>query len=153
MQNNKSIIALLYDFDKTLCTKDMQEYTFIPNVGLTSQEFWKESNNLSKDKKMDGILAYMWVMLEKAHAARVSIRRENFVVRGKDLEFYPGVVDWFERINQIGEDLDVQVEHYIISSGLHEIIEGSSIYNNFKEVFACEYLYDENDVACCRKMQ
>lgn len=151
MQNNKSIIALMYDFDKTLCTKDMQEYTFIPNVGLTTQEFWTESNNLSKERKMDGILAYMWLMLEKAHAAKVSIRRENFVLRGKDLEFYPGVVEWFERINQIGEDLDVQVEHYIISSGLHEIIEGSSIFNNFKEVFACEYLYDENDVACWPK--
>jgi len=151
MQNNKPVIALMYDFDKTLCTKDMQEYTFIPNVGLTTQDFWKESNNLSKDKKMDGILAYMWVMLEKAHAARVSIRRGNFVKLGKDLEFYHGVEDWFERINQIGEDLNVQVEHYIISSGLHEIIEGSSIYNNFKEVFACEFLYDENDVACWPK--
>ena len=94
MQNNKSIIALMYDFDKTLCTKDMQEYTFIPNVGLTTQEFWTESNNLSKERKMDGILAYMWLMLEKAHAAKVSIRRENFVLRGKDLEFYPGVVEW-----------------------------------------------------------
>lgn len=150
-KKNKPVVAIMYDFDKTLCTKDMQEYTFIPNVGLTANEFWAESNQLAKDKKMDGILAYMHVMLEKAHAARQSIRREEFVKMGKDLEFFPGVVEWFERINRIGCDLDLNIEHYIISSGLHEIIEGSSIYKQFSDVFACEYLYDENNVACWPK--
>ena len=114
-KKNKPVVAIMYDFDKTLCTKDMQEYTFIPNVGLTANEFWAESNQLAKDKKMDGILAYMHVMLEKAHAARQSIRREEFVKMGKDLEFFPGVVEWFERINRIGCDLDLNIEHYIIS--------------------------------------
>lgn len=141
----------MYDFDKTLCTKDMQEYTFIPNVGLTPKDFWKESNQLAKDKKMDAILAYMYLMIEKAHVARVSIRRDEFVKMGKDLEFFPGVVDWFKRINKIGDELGLSIEHYIISSGLHEIIEGSSIYKEFKDVFACEYLYDENDIACWPK--
>lgn len=141
----------MYDFDKTLCTKDMQEYTFIPNVGLTPKDFWKESNQLAKDKKMDAILAYMYLMIEKAHAARVSIRRNEFVKMGKDLQFFPGVIDWFKRINSIGDELGLSVEHYIISSGLREIIEGSSIYKEFKDVFACEYLYNENDVACWPK--
>lgn len=141
----------MYDFDKTLCTKDMQEYTFIPNVGLTPKDFWKESNQLAKDKKMDAILAYMYLMIEKAHVARVSIRRDEFVKMGKDLQFFPGVVDWFKRINIIGDELGLSIEHYIISSGLHEIIEGSSIYKEFKDVFACEYLYDENDIACWPK--
>lgn len=141
----------MYDFDKTLCTKDMQEYTFIPNVGLTPKDFWKESNQLAKDKKMDAILAYMYLMIEKAHVARVSIRRDEFVKMGKDLQFFPGVVDWFKRINKIGDELGLSIEHYIISSGLHEIIEGSSIYKEFKDVFACEYLYDENDIACWPK--
>jgi 2-hydroxy-3-keto-5-methylthiopentenyl-1-phosphate phosphatase len=151
MKKQKPVLALMYDFDKTLCTKDMQEYTFIPNVGMTPAEFWTESNTLAKERKMDGILAYMYVMLQKAHAARQSIRREDFVKLGKDLEFYPGVEDWFGRINQIGEDLGVKVEHFIISSGLQEIIEGSSIYKYFNKVFACEFLYDENDVACWPK--
>ena len=151
MEKNKPIIAIMYDFDKTLCTKDMQEYTFIPNVGMTAKEFWNEANALSKERKMDSILAYMHVMLEKAHAARKSIRRKEFVKLGKDLEFFPGVEEWFERINQIGAELGIDIEHYIISSGLHEIIEGSGIFKQFKEVFACEFLYDENDVACWPK--
>ncbi len=151
MKKGKPIVALMYDFDKTLCTKDMQEYTFIPDVGMTPDDFWHDSEDLAKGKKMDRILAYMRVMLDKAHTARRSIRREDFVKLGKDLEFYPGVEEWFNRINQIGNDLGVKVEHYIISSGLHEIIEGSSIYKNFREVFACEFLYDENNVACWPK--
>ena len=150
-KKKKPIVAIMYDFDKTLCTKDMQEYTFIPNVGLSPSEFWTESNQLAKDKKMDGILAYMHVMLEKAHPARQSICREEFVKMGKDLEFFPGVTEWFGRINKIGNELDLKIEHYIISSGLHEIIEGSSIYSQFSDVFACEYLYDENNVACWPK--
>lgn len=150
-KKNKSIVAIMYDFDKTLCTKDMQEYTFIPNVGLTPKDFWTESNQLAKDKKMDAILAYMYLMIEKAHAAKVSIRRDEFVKMGKDLQFFPGVIDWFMRINKIGDELGLSIEHYIISSGLHEIIEGSSIYKEFKDVFACEFLYNENDVACWPK--
>jgi len=81
----------------------------------------------------------------------VSIRRNEFVKMGKDLQFFPGVIDWFKRINSIGDELGLSVEHYIISSGLREIIEGSSIYKEFKDVFACEYLYNENDVACWPK--
>ncbi len=123
MKKQKPVVALMYDFDKTLCTKDMQEYTFIPNVGMTPGEFWTESNTLAKERKMDGILAYMYVMLQKAHAARQSIRREEFVKLGKDLEFYPGVEDWFGRINQIGDDLGVKVEHFIISSGCGKLLK------------------------------
>ena len=147
----KPVVAILYDFDKTLCTKDMQEYTFIPNLGMTATDFWAESEKLSKDKKMDGILAYMYLMIDKARSAHIKIQREEFVKLGVDLELYPGVETWFERINRIGEDLGIKVEHYIISSGLREIIEGSSIYKHFREVFACEFLYDENNVACWPK--
>ena len=150
-KRSKPIIAFMYDFDKTLCTKDMQEYTFIPNVGMTATEFWSESGKLSKEKKMDGILAYMYLMIDKARSTHIKIQREEFVKLGADLEFYPGVETWFERINRIGEELGVKVEHYIISSGLREIIEGSSIYKYFREVFACEFLYDENNVACWPK--
>lgn len=151
MKSGKPVLALMYDFDKTLCTKDMQEYGFIPNVKMSTSDFWKEANSLAKEKKMDGILAYMYIMLEKAHAAKQNIQRNSFVELGKTLEFYPGVEAWFTRLNQIGKDVGVNLEHYIISSGLHEIIEGSSIYKNFREVFACEFLYDENNVACWPK--
>ncbi len=143
MKNKRPVIALMYDFDKTLCTKDMQEYSFIPNVGLTAREFWDEANSLAREKKMDGILAYMYVMLDKARSAKtVSVRRESFVALGRDLEFYPGVETWFDRMGAFGREQGVDVRHFIISSGLREIIEGSSIYKYFAEVFACEFLYD-----------
>ena len=151
MKKNIPVFAIMNDFDKTLCTKDMQEYTFIPKVGLTAEQFWSEANVLAKKKKMDKILAYMYLMLDKSHLAKKSIRREDFVTLGKDLEFFPGVIDWFDRINKIGKNLGVKIEHYIISSGLKEIIEGSTIYKNFKEVFASEFLYDENALACWPK--
>ena len=152
MKNNKkTTVAIMYDFDKTLCTKDMQEYTFIPNVGMTAEAFWAEAKALATERKMDGVLTYMYLMLEKSHAARRSIRRDDFVALGKDLEFFPGVTEWFERIRRFGEEIGVTVEHYIISSGLREIIEGSEIFNAFREVFACEFLYDENGVACWPK--
>ncbi len=147
----RPVIALMYDFDKTLCTKDMQEYTFIPNVGLTPEEFWAEAGELSAGKKMDPVLAYMYLMREKAHAAKIPVKREAFVKLGRDLEFFPGVESWFERINRFGKELGVTAEHYIISSGLREIIEGSSIYGAFRDVFACEFLYDENDTVCWPK--
>ena len=149
--NRKPIIALMYDFDNTLCTKNMQEYTFIPEVGMTTEEFWKESNSQSREKNMDGILSYMYVMLERAKASKKSIRKEAFMELGKDLEYYQGVTTWFSRINEIGRSLGAQIEHYIISSGLREIIEGSKIFHEFKEVFGCEFLYDENGIACWPK--
>ena len=151
MGKKRPIIAIMYDFDKTLCTKNMQEYSFIPNVNMKPKEFWEASNRLAKEKKMDGILAYMYLMREKAHAAKKRIQRDSFVDMGKSLEFFPGVCDWFKRTNDLGKDLGVKVEHYIISSGLREIIEGCQIIKYFKEVFACEFLYNENNVPCWPK--
>ena len=151
MAAKKPIIALMYDFDKTLCTTDMQAYTFIPDLGMSAEAFWQKASDLAEKKKMDRILAYMYLMLDEAHICRKPIRRNDFVALGKDLELYPGVQEWFCRINQFGKEQGVTVKHYIISSGLREIIEGSSIFKEFDEVFAGEFLYDENDVACWPK--
>lgn len=148
---SKPIIALMYDFDKTLCTTDMQAYTFIPNLGMSAEEFWQKASNLAEKHKMDRILAYMYLMLDEAHIHRKPIRRSDFVALGKDLELYPGVAEWFSRINRFGKEQGVTIKHYIISSGLREIIEGSSIYKEFDDVFAGEFLYDENGVACWPK--
>lgn len=141
------IIALMYDFDKTLSTKDMQEYTFIPMVNMTPQEFWDSSNKLSKEQKMDKILAYMYTMLRKADQNDVSIQRKTFTECGRSIKFFPGLDSWFERINEYGKVWGATVEHYIISSGLKEIIEGSPIGHEFKEIYGCEYYYDSNGVA------
>ncbi len=143
----KPVIALMYDFDKTLCTNDMQNYSFIPSLGISTDDFWTEVNDFTKANEMDGLLCYMFMMLKKAGAHNIPIRREDFVRLGAKIEYYPGVAEWFERMNKYGRNLGVEIEHYVISSGLQEIIEGSSIYNSFKKTYACEFLYDINGVA------
>ncbi len=138
--------AIMYDFDKTLCTRDMQEYSFIPDLGISPSVFWSETEKLAKNG-MDRILAYMYHMLRRAREAGRPIRRENFVSLGRDIDFFPGVTQWFDRITQYGLERGVTIEHYIISSGLREIIEGSKIAGRFKRIYACEFHYDENGVA------
>ena len=140
---SKPIIALLYDFDRTLSTQDMQNYQFIPSLNMEPDAFWKEANKFARDNKMDGILAYMYVMIEKAKEKGVSFRRETLVKMGKNIDFFEGVESWFDRINRFGARQGVSVEHYVISSGLREIIEGCAIRDRFKEIFACEFLYNE----------
>ena len=149
--SQKPVIAIMYDFDKTLCTKNMQDYSFIPNLGMSSEDFWAASDKLAKSQKMDGILAYMRQMIVESKKNSKSIHRKDFVALGEKMEFYKGVEEWFGRINAYGAKQGVQIEHYIISSGLREIIEGCKIYKEFKDVFACEFLYDENDIACWPK--
>lgn len=147
----KHTVAMMYDFDKTLCTKDMQEYTFIPALNMKPDEFWKKAAELSDEQGMDKILGYMYLMLRESKRASHSIRREDFVRLGQDVEYFEGVENWFAAINQFGKSIGIEIEHYIISSGLCEIIQGSSIYKHFKKVYACEFLYDENGVACWPK--
>lgn len=148
----KPIIALLYDFDKTLCTQDMQNYAFIPSLGMQPADFWREANTFGWQEHMDGILAYMYTMLRKSKEKGLSIRRENLVEMGRSIELFPGVKEWFARINAFGESLGVEVEHYILSSGLREIIEGSGISHEFKKVYASEFYYDESGVPVWPKL-
>ena len=138
----KTIVALLYDFDKTLCTQDMQNYTFIPSLGMEPGSFWQEANVFGQREEMDGILAYMYMMLEKSRALNVSLTRDFLRRCGRNIDFFPGVTDWFERVNAHGRTLGVQVEHYVISSGLREIIEGSAIADAFTKIYASEFYYN-----------
>lgn len=142
-EKKKQIIALMYDFDKTLCAKDMQEYSFIPNIGMDAPTFWQEANKLSIKNDMDRILAYMYLMKKLAKKKDLPITKESFQELGKDVVLYKGVKTWFKRINAYGKSLGVEIEHYIISSGLKEIIEGTKIANEFKRIYACEFHYNE----------
>ncbi|MGV8906717.1 MAG: HAD family hydrolase [Acetobacterium sp.] len=146
------VIAIMYDFDKTLCTKDMQEYEFIPSLGISPKEFWEESNILATQEGMDSILAYMYMMIKKSNEKKIPIHRNKFVELGAGIEYFEGVTDWFDRINAFGHQLGVTIEHYVISSGLKEIIEGSKIKKEFKQIYACEYHYDQNGIADWPKM-
>ena len=143
MTGQRPIIAFLYDFDKTLCTTDMQNYAFIPSLGMTPAEFWAEANGFGRRNRIDGVLAYMYIMLREAERKNLPFTRRDLAEKGRGIELFPGVQDWFGRINAFGAEQGVQVEHYVISSGLREIIEGSSISGAFKEIYASEFYYDE----------
>lgn len=148
----RPIIALLYDFDKTLCTTDMENYTFIPALGYTPAQFWQKANSFGRDNHMDGLLAYMYTMIQECAAQNIKLDRAFLNHCGESIQLFPGVREWFARINAFGESLGVQVEHYVISSGLREIIEGSGIAQEFREIYACEFYYNENGDACWPKL-
>lgn len=146
------IVALLYDFDKTLCTRDMQEYTFIPSLGMEADDFWAEAEKVASKEKMDSVLAYMYCMIDQAAKAGVPLTRDVLVEFGKHIEYHPGVLEWFERINRYGEEAGLKVEHYILSSGLKEIIDGTVVAKHFKRIFASEFMYNEEGNAMWAKM-
>ncbi|MBQ8572064.1 MAG: HAD family hydrolase [Ruminococcus sp.] len=145
------IIAIMYDFDKTLCTRDMQEYDLIPKLNMSSEDFWAEANGFGRAQKMDGILAYMYTCVKRCREKGVSLKRESFVESGRNVELYNGVDTWFDRINAFGKEQGARIEHYVISSGMKEIIEGTSIADKFTEIFACEFYYDEQGNAAWPK--
>jgi len=140
----KPILAIMYDFDKTLSTTDMQNYGFIPALGLTPDEFWGATGEFSARTGCERILSYMYMMIAKAKEKNIKLTREFLKECGKNIKYHPGVTTWFDRINQIGADRGVKVEHYLVSSGTKEIVEGCSIYNCFTKTYGCEFLY-END--------
>ncbi len=141
-------VAMMYDFDKTLCTKDMQEYSLLQDLGYEdASAFWKEVGKLSVENSMDGIACYLYLLQEKFAKMDKPLRKEDFKEVGKKIELYEGVSSFFERINAYGRSVGLEVEHYIISSGMQEIIESSPIAKEFTKIYACKYYYDEEGIA------
>lgn len=147
---DKKTIALVYDFDGTLSPKPMQEYTFLPKIGEDPKAFWAEANGLAREQGADGLITYMHLMYKKAKAKGVRIDREDLVQLGRDVELFPGVEEWFDEMRQYVKMLPgthgVSLRHYLVSSGLTEIIEGTRIYRRFHNVFASEYWFDPYDL-------
>lgn len=144
----KPTVALIYDFDGTLSPCNMQEYDFLKAIGIKNKDdFWEEVNSMVKQHDASNVLCYMKLMIDKARIAGRSIRREAFVEYGKSVELYKGVEDWFDLIERLAKKYDVVVEHYINSSGLKEMIEGTKIANKFKHIYACSFLYDIDGIA------
>ena len=147
MRKRKPTIALIYDFDGTLSPSNMQEYDFLKAIEIKDKKkFWSENSKMVIDHNASNILCYMKLMLDKAKASHVSVKRQQFVDFGKSIELYKGVTEWFALINEIGKKNGVVIEHYINSSGLREMIEGTPIAKEFKEIYACSFMY-EDDVA------
>ena len=149
MFQKKNLIpmAICYDFDGTLSPGNMQEYGFIKKLGIAPEDFWKESNQFAKNHQMDGILAYMKMVIDKSKENHLPFRRQDFQSYGKTVQLYPGVEKWFRQISAYALKKGIQLDHYIISSGMKEMIEGTKIARCFKEIFASSFLYDENGVA------
>lgn len=141
-------MAIAYDFDGTLAPGNMQEYDFIPALQMRSKQFWAAVNEHAKRHEADQILAYMYVMLEEARKAQVAVRKADFKNYGAKIVLFPGVQDWFDRVNAYAKGKGVRLQHYIISSGLREMVEGTSIYKKFRKVYASGFMFDHNDVAC-----
>lgn len=142
------VLAICYDFDKTLSPNDMQAQGYIQSVGYDVEQFWKESNGMAKENDMDGNLAYMYKMVKEAEGNLV-FNKKALAEYGAKVQLFPGVDDWFERIRDYGKDRGVIVEHYIISSGLKEMIEGTKIAKNgaFEKIYASSFYYNERGVA------
>lgn len=143
----QEILAIMYDFDKTLSTEDMQNFSFIPKVGSTPAEFWGETTEICKKNNIEKILSYMYVMIKKAREKGIKLTREFLNACGKEIQYWPGVIEWFKNINEYGLKHGVKVEHYLVSSGTLEIVEGSKIFHEFTKTYACEFVYDDKGEA------
>lgn len=138
----KPIVAIMYDFDKTLSTTDMQNYMFIPALGMKPDEFWGATGEFSRKTEVERILSYMYMMVKLCQEKGIKLTKKFLNECGKKIDYYPGVENWFKRINKYGQALDVKVEHYLLSSGTKEIVEGSKIAKYFKEIYGCEFYFD-----------
>ena len=138
-------IAIMYDFDKTLSPRDMEEYSLIPHLGYENpRKFWNEVTALADRNRMDSISAYLYLLQRKYEENGEPLQMDAFHDLGRAVELFPGVKSWFGRINDYGLEKDFMVEHYIISSGMSEVLEAVPIAKEFKRIYACRYYYDEH---------
>ena len=146
-KSDKPVVAICYDFDKTLSPDNMQAQGYLQAINYENQdEFWRETNELACRNEMDSNLAWMYLMLRGARGKEI-FRRDMLERYGASVELYDGVTEWFDRICRYGEECGVTVEHYIISSGLKEMIEGTCIGDKFTKIYASSFYYDEDGVA------
>ena len=143
----KPVVAICYDFDKTLSPDNMQAQGYLQAINYENQyEFWEETNKIACEHEMDSNLAWMYLMLKGARGKEI-FRREMLAGYGSKVKLYTGVTEWFDRIRQYGEERGIIVEHYIISSGLREMIEGTKVAGKFEKIYASSFFYDEDGVA------
>lgn len=147
-KEDKPVVAICYDFDRTLSPDDMQAQGYIQDVGYDVQKFWEESNKLAWENDMDTNLAYMYKMVEEAEGNFV-LNKKELAKYGSKVKLFPGVKEWFSRIREYGRQKNVIIEHYIISSGLKEMIEGTEMAKNheFEKIYASSFFFNDRGVA------
>lgn len=147
MTKKRPTVALIYDFDGTLSPGNMQEFGFIQAIGKDKAEFWAKNKKLSENNDANGILTYMYLMIQAAKSNGISLRRESFKRFGENVELFDGVKEWFTLVNEYGKSIGLDIKHYINSSGLKEMIEGTPIAKEFENIYACSFLYDVDGIA------
>ncbi len=141
------VLAICYDFDKTLSPNDMQAQGYIQSIGYeNTDDFWQKSNELAKNNDMDQNLAYMYQMKKEAEGALL-FTKKTLIEQGSKVSLFPGVESWFSRVNEYGKSKGIKVEHYIISSGLKEMIEGTKIADEFERIYASSFYFNKRGVA------
>jgi hypothetical protein len=151
----QNTIAMVYDFDGTLSPQPMQEYTVLPTIGMNPKNFWKEVNQESKDTVSESMLVYMRLLLKKADDVQTHIGRKDLKEMGKKIKYFPGVDTWFDRIDDFVKKEGkgkIKIRHYLISAGLKEILEGTSVKKHFERIYASEYHFDHHDRATFPKL-
>ena len=149
MENNeqKQKIAIMYDFDDTLSVDCMENFGLFQYLGVDKYDFFDKADQNASKLNMDKVMAFLYTLLKEAKDKNLPLTKNHFMEFGKNIEYFPGVITWFDRINKFGLDHGFIIEHYIISSGLNEIIDGCKIKDKFKKIYACEYVYNENKEA------
>ena len=138
-------VAIVYDFDKTLSTDDMQAFGFIQGLDMQVNDFWDRCAEFSEENQVESVLTYMYLMKKYSKEKGKPITKEYLQKCGENVKFFDGVEEWFDRINEYGKQNGVQVEHYLVSSGIKEIIEGTPIANKFKQIYACSFVYENGE--------
>ncbi len=149
MSEPQNILAIVYDFDHTLSPHYMQDHTILRRAGVDPSEFWLSCTTLIKERGYDQELAYMKRMLDYDGIRKLS--NADLQAMGPDLTFFPGVPDFFEELNAIVQqtryaEWDIHLEHYVVSSGLKAILDGSNIAKHVKAIFGCEFDEDQGHI-------
>lgn len=151
----QSTIAVVYDFDGTLSPQPMQEYTVLPKLGIAPKEFWARVNRDARETQSDMMLVYMRHIIEALEVGRINVKREDFAAMAEAIEYFPGVATWFTRMNRYVRRKSaggVKIQHYLISAGQKEILDGASIRRHFKRIYASEYHFNHHGVATFPKI-
>lgn len=145
MADEKKVAALVYDFDGTLARGNLPEHGLFQKLGVTDHgAFWRENKERAKSHDSDEVLSYMRALLDAAAKNDFSMTRAALSAEGAKIPYFDGVESWFDRINGHAAEDGFDLQHYVISSGLLEIIEGTTIYSRFKKVFASSYEFAPN---------
>ncbi len=142
--SKKTKVAFIYDFDGTLAQGNMQEYGYMKAIGADKDDFWKKTHKLTETNDANNILCYMYLMLKEANDKGITLSQEQFREYGKDVRLFEGVTEWFALVNNYSASIGLEAHHYINSSGLKEIIEGTTIVQNFDAIYASSYLYNSD---------